>query len=172
MLNFFFIFILEKYEKIKEIFFQGHLTKGLFIIGSGIFIAQLISLIATPIITRLYSPADFGVLSVFSSTLAIIVIVGGFRYEVAIPLPKEDIDAANLFVLFVMILSLSTIVFFVIMFFFGDFFFSLFHAENLHPYFFLFIIGFFGVGFYRVLTIWVSRRRDYLRIPRLESFRI
>ena len=47
---------------------------------------------------------------------------------------------------------------------FGDFFFSLFHAENLQPYYFLFIIGFFGAGIYRALTYWATRRRDYARI--------
>jgi O-antigen/teichoic acid export membrane protein len=164
MTNFFFIPFFKYFEEIKNKYFQGHLTKGLFVIGSGIAVAQFIGIITTPIITRLYSPADFGVLAVFSSTLAIIVIAGGFRYDSALPLPKQDIDAANLFILFVFILSASTIVFIITIFLFGNFLFSLFRIENLKPYFFLFIIGFFGAGIYRALTYWVTRRRDYARI--------
>lgn len=166
MLKFFLIFLSNQYEVIKEKYLQGHLTRGLFITGSGIFIAQLITLITYPIVTRLYSPVDFGVFAVFNSTLAIIVIAGGFRYDSAFPLPKDDVDAANLFVLFVMILSASAIVFSFIILMFGDFLLSLFHLENLSPYSSLFIIGFFGVGIYRALTYWVSRRRDYARIAK------
>jgi len=164
MLKKIFNFLLTHYERIKKRHLQGNLTKGLFIVGSGIIIAQIITVITTPIITRLYPPADFGVLAVFSSTLTIIVIAGGFRYDSALPLPKEDTDAANLFVLFVLILSVSTIIFIGVILLFGDFFFSLFHAEDLQPYFFLLIVGFFGTGIYRALTYWVTRRRDYVRI--------
>lgn len=161
--NIFSLFI-KQFDRIKKRFFQGQLTTGLFIIGSGVFIAQFIAVITTPIITRLYSPADFGILAVFSSSLAIIVIAGGFRYDSALPLPKEDIDAAHLFVLFFIILSVSTFILILILYLMGNLVFSFFHAENMLPYIFLFIIGFFGAGIYRGLTYWVTRKRDYARI--------
>jgi O-antigen/teichoic acid export membrane protein len=164
MLRKFFNFLSYHFNDIKNRFIQSHLAKGLVIIGSGIFIAQLITIIATPIITRIYSPADYGILVVFTSTLAIIVIAGGFRYDSALPLPNEDIDAANLLILFFILLLSTSILLLIILFYFGDLFFSVFNATEIHPYFFLFLIGFFFAGLYRSLTYWVTRRRDYIRI--------
>ena len=57
---------------------------------------QAIILMAIPLLTRLYDPASFGVAGVFSSITAIFYPLSSLRYELAIPLPKPDEDAANL----------------------------------------------------------------------------
>ena len=57
---------------------------------SGASIAQLIGLIAVPIITRLYSPDDLGLLTVLTSIVSIIVVISCMRYELAIVLPKTN----------------------------------------------------------------------------------
>jgi O-antigen/teichoic acid export membrane protein len=46
-------------------------------------------LAAAPIITRLYSPEDFGVFAVFGALLAIVTVVVCLRYELAIVLPAD-----------------------------------------------------------------------------------
>lgn len=55
---------------------------------SGTVLAQGVFLAATPILTRLYSPAEFGLFGVFwaIASLAAAIVTG--RYEGAIPLPK------------------------------------------------------------------------------------
>lgn len=58
--------------------------------------AQLTMLLAAPILTRLYTPADFGILAIYTSLLAIFSIVANLRYEVAIPLPHYKVVAVNL----------------------------------------------------------------------------
>jgi O-antigen/teichoic acid export membrane protein len=154
----------EKILELKNRILSDTLAKGIFIIASGTVIAQVIGVITTPIITRLYSPADFGVLGLFTATLSILALAGGFRYELALPLPKEDKDAANLFVFFLFLLSVTSLIFLIIIFLFGDAIASFFHIDTLKAYLFLLIIGFFGVSLYGALTFWVTRRRDYSRI--------
>ena len=59
------------------------------------FIAQLIPFAALPILTRIYSPEDFGFWAYFLSLSGIISIVMTGNYEFAIVLPKDDSEALN-----------------------------------------------------------------------------
>jgi O-antigen/teichoic acid export membrane protein len=61
--------------------------------GSGL--AQLITLAAAPILTRLFTPSDFGALAIYTSVSAILIAIAGGRYEMAIMLPKDDEEAAS-----------------------------------------------------------------------------
>lgn len=77
--------------KPKSEFFKNVLT-----LMTGTTIAQLIPIFASPILTRLYSPDDFGILALYLSVLLIISIFATGRYELALPLATEDTDANNL----------------------------------------------------------------------------
>lgn len=57
---------------------------------------QLILLIASPVLTRLYSPADFGTYGAFAAIVTVVALVSGFRYEMAIPLARSEQRAAEL----------------------------------------------------------------------------
>jgi len=61
--------------------------------------AQAIVLVATPAITRLYAPDDFGEMAYVSSLIGILSVVACLRYESAIVLPREEVKAFNIFVL-------------------------------------------------------------------------
>lgn len=52
--------------------------------------AQLIGLVALPILSRLYSPSDFGQLAIFLAIVSISATMITLRYEVAIVLPKDE----------------------------------------------------------------------------------
>jgi len=73
--------------------------RGAAVIGSGAAVGQAIQVAATPIVSRLYGPQAYGALAVFSSLLGIASILVTFRFEVAIPLPREDEEARDLLVL-------------------------------------------------------------------------
>lgn len=63
---------------------------------SGKAIAAAIAFFTMPIISRLFSPADFGVAAVFLSIIGITSNVAALRYESAIVLPKSDAEALKL----------------------------------------------------------------------------
>ena len=56
---------------------------------SGTALAQGISLLALPLIARIYSPINFSDFAIFSSVAAMISIVGCLRFEVALTLPRS-----------------------------------------------------------------------------------
>lgn len=76
---------------------------GVFKLAGGAATGQVIGLAAYPLITRLYSPADLGVLSVYTSMVGIISVIGCMRIEQAIPLPHENEEALALTVVSVVI---------------------------------------------------------------------
>ena len=63
---------------------------------SGTASAQLINVLASPLLLRLFGPDAFGVFALFSSIVGILVAVFTFEYELAIMLPKADADAASI----------------------------------------------------------------------------
>jgi O-antigen/teichoic acid export membrane protein len=63
---------------------------------TGAALAQAIPLLVSPLLTRLYTPADFGVLSAVVAAAGILSVVSTLRYELAIILPKDEAGAANL----------------------------------------------------------------------------
>lgn len=65
-------------------------------VATGTAVAQGLSVLISPIITRLYSPDAFGVLGIFLSVIGIMSVNSTFRYHLAIILPDDDRDAAAL----------------------------------------------------------------------------
>ena len=63
---------------------------------TGTTFAQIIAVLASPLLTRLYGPEAFGFLALFTSITSIIGVIACMRYEMAIMLPKTDEEAANL----------------------------------------------------------------------------
>ncbi|NOR87595.1 MAG: oligosaccharide flippase family protein [Bacteroidales bacterium] len=82
-------------KKIRESEFYRHVLT----IISGSTLAQLIPLISEPVIVRLFSPVELGVLALFLSVSTIFSSIATARYEMAIVLPKKDEIAVNILAL-------------------------------------------------------------------------
>lgn len=143
---------------------KSPLYSGALIIGSGTIVAQLIGIATLPLITRIYNPAEMGMLAVYSSILSIAATAATFRYEFAYTLPKREETVANLFALCIIILFLTSIAFSLVVLFAGDALVNLLGLNSLDSYYWLLIPGFIGVGLYSILNYWAIRHRDYRRI--------
>jgi len=74
-------------------------VKNLLIVMSGTALAQILGYALSPLISRLYSPSDFGVFGSFYAVVTIVSAVLTLDYSLAIMLPKNKDDAINLFAL-------------------------------------------------------------------------
>ena len=83
--------------------FRSPFIKSILTLVTGSSIAQAITLLVTPILSRIYSPADFGVFTFFMAIVGAFALIATLRYEIAIMLPKKDQEAVN-------IVSLSLII--------------------------------------------------------------
>ena len=70
--------------------------KSTIILTTGTFIAQIIGIITTPILSRIYKPEDYGVVALFAAFVAMCSTVITLRYETRILLPKTDSEAKKL----------------------------------------------------------------------------
>lgn len=65
-------------------------------LGTGTILAQIISLVSIPIISRIYNPAEYGHLTLMLSVTAILIPVATFRIETLIVVSDTDEEAAKL----------------------------------------------------------------------------
>jgi len=84
-------------------------ARGVSVLVGGTAGAQVLTVLAAPLLTRLYSPEDFGLLAVYASMLALIGVISSLRYELAIPLPEDDGEAANVAALSLILVGLSAL---------------------------------------------------------------
>lgn len=70
--------------------------RGVFTILGGTAGGQALALAVAPVLSRLYSPSDFGVFTILSSLVAVVGTVSTLRFDLAIPLPKRERDAQGL----------------------------------------------------------------------------
>jgi O-antigen/teichoic acid export membrane protein len=70
--------------------------KSTIILTTGTFIAQIIGILVTPILSRIYKPEDYGIVALFAAFVAMCSTVITFRYETRVLLPKTDSEAKKL----------------------------------------------------------------------------
>tara|TARA_B110000046_G_C13026363_1_gene414333 strand:- start:4922 stop:6118 length:1197 start_codon:yes stop_codon:yes gene_type:complete len=59
-------------------------------------LSQVISILVSPILARLYGPENFGVYTLFTSTVSILVVIATGRFEIALLRPKDDETVSGL----------------------------------------------------------------------------
>lgn len=107
-------------ERIKTVFSAHPTLRYISTLLSGTVLGQILAIITAPIISRLYSPDQMGVYTLFISVFMTVVPVAGLRYDLAIVLPKSHANARllrNTITIIVGVVSMAaTIIFFI----FGD----------------------------------------------------
>jgi lipopolysaccharide exporter len=144
----------------------GSFARSVVTLASGTAIAQVLLAIVMPLLTRLYSPGDYGTLAVYSSTLTVLVVVASLRYEVAIPLPEDDDVAGSLLVLAFVLLAGMTALVSLLVWLAGDVFVAAVKVPALRPYIWLIPVGFLGAGTYQALSYWAIRRGAFGSVAR------
>jgi lipopolysaccharide exporter len=142
----------------------GGLRRSVSILAGGAAVAQGIVALSSIIITRLYSPANFGLYGVATSLVSVLVTFGCLRYEVAIPLPRDQRRAANLVAVAIIASAAVTAVFGVVLLVAGQPILRALGAEGLLPYAWIMLLGEFGGGVYLALNNLAIRHRHFRAI--------
>ena len=138
---------------------------------SGATFAQVITVLASPILTRLYPVEAFGVTALFSSITGILGVVVCLRYELSIMLPETDDEAANLLAVSLAAVVLVSLLTIPIVWFGGGPLLGLLKAPELSPYLWLVPPTVFVAGIFLALNYWNSRTKRFgrLSIARVSS---
>lgn len=151
--------------RIKELF-KNKLLKNVILVSSGASIAQGLNIIVAPIITRIYSPEDFGVLTTFTAILSILIIISSMKYEWGIPIAENDETAFVLVILSFLITIITAIFVFIVLYILGGFN----HIFSISPiilkYRFLLSLGVLISGTYMILIQWGIRNKNFKDISK------
>lgn len=131
---------------------------------TGTTIAQIIAILASPVLTRLYGPEAFGFFALFTSITAIIGVIACMRYELAIMLPKDDEAAANLLALSFLMVSIISGLTAIGLYFGGGILVTFLQAPGLSLYLWIVPPFIFMSGIFLALNYWNSRTRNFGRL--------
>ena len=91
-----------------------------------------------PILTRLYTPMEFGVFGMYAGTVSLLLVISTLKYDVAIIQPKSDSDAEQLFKLSFTTSLVFNALIFILIYANINYFLSILE-ENYYKYFLYFI---------------------------------
>lgn len=86
------------------------LTRPILTLVAGGAAAQLVPLALGPLLTRLYTPQQFGQYALFAALAANLAVVACARYEQALPLARDESEARSLMALCLRLLLVTTAV--------------------------------------------------------------
>jgi O-antigen/teichoic acid export membrane protein len=127
-------------------------------LGQGIVIAS------SPILTRLYTPTDFGILGAFTSVSSILVIAAALRYDMAIPLPSKDEHAASLVVLALVIASVFSTILGILVWWMPQQILWCTQSPFLGPYLYFLPLNVVLTNAYTIFNYWAIRKKDFRRV--------
>ena len=151
--------------QIKELF-QSTFAKNVAMISASTAFAQLLSALFSPVITRIYSPEEYGVLTLYSSVLGLTAIIATLGYEWGIPIADNDEKAVNIMFLCFFVLSIYVFILFIIFYFFKAFILSFLDAKVLFGYWYFIPIGILLAGAYQIFLQWAYRNKDFISITK------
>lgn len=140
--------------------------RGMAILAVGTGAGRLIALGSIPILTRIYSPDEYGVLAVFMSIVLLLAPLLTLRYVLALPLPQNDFLAIHLLALCGIIFLVMSLTVSAAFYFFGSDLLSAISMEVLLPWQPLIVVGVIAMAFYEIMSLWATRRRAYRLIAR------
>lgn len=136
------------------------------VLVGGTALAHGITALSLPVLSRLYSPADFSALAVFTSLLSIISVTACLRFDVAVTIPHRDTDAANLFALALGCALVVSLLVAVPVLLVPERIAGWLNQATLRSYLWLLPVGVLLAASYSALQGWLVRKKDFGLIAR------
>lgn len=124
-------------------------------------IAQVIGLLMYPILTRIYTPADFGLLNLFLSIGSMLALIGTAEYQYAVVLPKEEKKAMAILQLDFCILGMVCVIVLVASLCLADPVANLFKTPELASWLWMLPIFVLLTGIWTVVNYYLTRFKKF-----------
>lgn len=150
---------------------QSEFTKNVLTLMTGTTIAQAVPVAISPILTRIYTPKDFGLFAIFLALSAVFGSIATGRYELAIMLPKKEEDAINIASLGLLITICISILLFVIVLLFNDIIACQLNNQEISVWLYFIPIAVFLTGLFNVLNYFNIRMDNYKDIAKATIYK-
>src|SRR6201992_1503345 len=143
---------------------QGGFARSVSILAGGTAMAQALAIAASPILTRLYRPSDFGELQIFISLMALALVAASGRYEVALLLPEDEQSGIDVLALAILCVCLTTVVVAAVVVVCHYHWILPASVSVLAGHLWLVPVSVFGGGIYQALSYWALRHQRYQQL--------
>ena len=149
------------FNKLKP---KSEFSRNVLTLMTGTTIAQAIPIAISPILTRIYTPEDFGLFALYMSVASILSVVATGRYELAIMLPKKDEDAINIVALSIIISFFVSFISFLLVFFLNVQITNLLGNPEISSWLYFIPLTVLLTGIYQSFNYWSNRKKQYKRL--------
>jgi O-antigen/teichoic acid export membrane protein len=139
----------------------GGFASNVLTLATGTTIAQGIIIASSPILTRIYSPQDFGSLGAYISIVMMLVMVASLRYELAISLPEDEGTAVDIVLLCVSILLSISLLASICVWLISPKLVQWINAPLLINYLWMLPFSILGAGLYQTFSNWAVRKKSF-----------
>lgn len=158
-------------RRLARRFPAGSFARNVGVLTGGTVFAQGLSVLALPLLTRLYSPDDFSLLAVYSAVIGIVTVVSCLRYNIAIPLPEDDADAMALLVVSLAAGAAISLLLALPVLLAPEATANLLGQPELTPYLWLIPLGVLFASTYNALQYWATRKKRFALVTKTRMTR-
>ena len=150
---------------------QSEFSQNVLTLMTGSTLSQAIPIAISPILTRIYTPEDFGLYAVYIAIITILGTIVSGRYELAIMLPKKDEDAINIFALGLVITICLTVLTTILVITFNDYIVNLSNNQKMKYWLYIVPVSVFLMGCYNLLIYFNNRLKNFNKISNMFIFK-
>jgi O-antigen/teichoic acid export membrane protein len=143
---------------------NNEFLRNVLIVSGGTFLSQVIILVSSPIVARIYDVKDFGSFQQYQAVLSFFAVIGALRYEWAILVAPDEKDSLALtllsscisFLIFILLIIISLFTWFSK---------SFLYNLGISKQFILFLpFAFIGISIYQILSNYFIRKRTFAKL--------
>jgi O-antigen/teichoic acid export membrane protein len=138
--------------------------KNVLVLTSGTLLSQILPILFFPILSRIYTPFDYGILGLFMSLSMLLMVISNLQLNYAVLAPKEESDALRVFFAGFNITLWFAAVTFLLVVFLGDYISTLLDSSTLEPWLYLLPLTVFFSGANVQLSAWFNRSGQFKTI--------
>ena len=147
---------------IKRLLNKSDFVKNVTTLITGTVLANLIVVALQPLLSRIYSPEEFGTFTIYLSIIGMLAPAGSLKFEGAIVLPESDKKASALVLGSIIISFVFSIVWLFIFFFFDKQIIDFFNfSPSIKVWLLLLPLGIFVISSSRALNFWLIRKKAF-----------
>ena len=151
-------------DRFRKRFPPNGFARHVLTLMTGTTIAQVITVGSSPILTRIYTPDDFGRYALLLSIVSIFATVAAGRYELAVMLPEQDEDSMNIVALSIAIAACTSLTLLPFVLYYNVQIAQLIGAAEISNWLNLIPLQVILTSAYQSLNYWSNRKKQYKRL--------
>ena len=152
----------DRYHKLfPSRWVKSEYVRNVLTLMSGTTIAQAIPVAVTPILTRIYTPAEFGLFAIYMALISVGVMIATGRLEMAVLIARKDSEALQLAVISLVISGVISFLAMIAIAIWGQQIAVLAGLPELETWLYIVPFSIFLFSVYKVLLHWLNRKKQY-----------